>query len=704
MTKRIYSPIAEEEKYTAFSGPKLDLLRKLLLYGRQSTKGQVLNNKEAYEQQTVRLLEMGLELGWKEEAIIVYIENKREDGRWRNASGRLRIDQRPGLQALIERIVEGEGKAVLVWAVDRLFRDETMIQPAVFVEICKENGCIVLTVDDYFDFNNPKRDDRRRFLELAQAAADYVTKHVKGRMHPARAQVSKRGEFDGRKVATGFILLKDEKTYRVHEPHAEVMSYLFKRFRELDAQFNLLWREVAGKELFPPYPKGMDIMGVSKERFEKSFGVTYQGLKDMLQNPVYIGWWYFHQKGKAPIIRKNNHPAIIDEKDFWYAFNHLSKTTISGDAIEENISKIPTRFDRVGTIPALALLDGIVTNLEFPVYVFQKADNPKMAAYTITSDNSNSAHHYRASIRVDKLDSIFVERLKYRLRFSQALDAVRDKMKAKAAREQSMYEKLKAIQTVISVSNVSIDKQISQAKSRIAKLELVLGIVDNVNESDKKLEEELDEDTIIKSLKLLKKLRVTLAELENKKRQSEASDEDLREAASLIVDASVEYDEFKFDRKRNFVRLITTRIVLTEPSPNWLCLTIEWSPYLGLSVIDTAYIWRHVGASEEWTDDENSILRKVYEASDRDTILRTLPKRSYLAIKTQASRLDLRKQYSFNNSLLPASLSYEDHDFLTKNELEFSGNKSARSVWWKTEAIEKNETSQSPRSSDLRQS
>ena len=133
-------------------------------------------------------------------------------------------------------------------------------------------------------------------------------------------------------------------------------------------------------------------------------------------------------------------------------------------------------------------------------------------------------------------------------------------------------------------------------------------------------------------------------------------------------------------------RVKRRKVALIEP---YFCVLTEWATI--------------VGASEEWTDEENSILRKIYEASDRDTILRTLPKRSWFSIKTQASRLDLRKQYGFNNSLLPASLSYEDHDFLTKNELEFSGNKSARSVWWKTEAIEKNETSQLPRSSDLKQ-
>jgi DNA invertase Pin-like site-specific DNA recombinase len=135
--------------------------------------------------QTVKLVGYGQELGWKDDTIIVKIENKRKDGKWRAASGTLRIDQREGLQSVVGLIEADECKAVMVWAVDRLFRHEDMVEPAVFVRICKEHHCIILTPDDFFDFSNPKRDDRRRFLELAQQAADYVIKHVKGRMIPA---------------------------------------------------------------------------------------------------------------------------------------------------------------------------------------------------------------------------------------------------------------------------------------------------------------------------------------------------------------------------------------------------------------------------------------------------------------------------------------------------------------------------------------
>src|SRR6266566_4229665 len=151
-----------------FARPTLQIEQLLAIYARQSTKEQVLKNREAYDQQTIGLIRQATGLGWTRESILVYIENKRKDGKWVNASGRLRIDQREGLQALCERIERDEVKTVLVWAVDRLFRDEDMIQPAVFAKLCKEHHCIVITMDDMFAFHHPRDDARKRFLDAAQ--------------------------------------------------------------------------------------------------------------------------------------------------------------------------------------------------------------------------------------------------------------------------------------------------------------------------------------------------------------------------------------------------------------------------------------------------------------------------------------------------------------------------------------------------------
>jgi len=64
-----------------------------------------------------------------------------QDGQWQlfdadlGVSGTLRIDQRTGLQELVERIKADEIKAVLVYQISRLFRDDTGVQYNVFANI-----------------------------------------------------------------------------------------------------------------------------------------------------------------------------------------------------------------------------------------------------------------------------------------------------------------------------------------------------------------------------------------------------------------------------------------------------------------------------------------------------------------------------------------------------------------------------------------
>src|SRR5260370_28179416 len=155
--KRTYLPPTQAAApVLPFGRPVLQIEKLLAIYARQSTKEQVIKNREAYDQQTIGLVKQALDLGWVREHILVYIENKRKDGKWQAASGRLRIDQRAGLQALCERIERDEIKTVLVWAVDRLFRDEDMIQPAVFAKLCKDHHCIVVTMDDVYVLGNPR--------------------------------------------------------------------------------------------------------------------------------------------------------------------------------------------------------------------------------------------------------------------------------------------------------------------------------------------------------------------------------------------------------------------------------------------------------------------------------------------------------------------------------------------------------------------
>jgi hypothetical protein len=670
----------QEQVFDPFAPPRLPTDYILVIYARQSQKDAPFKHKESYEQQTVRLIEYAKRLGWSEDRIIVLIENKRKDGRWRKASGTLRIDQREGLQTTVGLIETNECKAVMCIAIDRLFRHEDMIEPAIFVKICKDHDVIILTPDDFFDFNNPKRDDRRRFLELAQQAADYINNHIKKRMIPAMYQVARRGEYDGRCLPTGFYILEDEKKPRAFDGQIEVIVRLFKRYKNLDGRFNLLWREVAPiRDLFPPYPK--EARGVKPYTKEGPFGITRDGLINILTNIAYIGEWYFKEKGKTAIRIPGIYPAVIDEDTFWFAFNNLSKTKITGEPNELRSIRPPARFDKVGTIPAQALLEGIVTCVVpgYHVYVLQNADDPGKAMYSIEGRGYETGNgSVNGYILVRELDPIFEDTLKYRLRIFQAVDELIGVTGSPKPSEKSIYEYLKAVQAMTNESLAGVSTQLAEYRQEISNIERVL-----------KLNAHLETDeSIIKMGERLSNLNITVKELE-KKDEKRMEDEDLKEAANLILEASTSYEGMKFDKKQKLLRLVTTKLELQILAPRWLTLSVAWSPFLGTSLMDRAYIWHPYGAGGKWSDEEIEILKRVYGSQEKDRVLEELYNRSWAGIRHMASEKGIKRQRWLKDSTLPDILSKQDYDIMKYNELDYSDPK--KRVWWKSVLDQENE-------------
>jgi DNA invertase Pin-like site-specific DNA recombinase len=665
---RAYLPPTEATpQERPFGQPIFAFDKFLAIYARQSTKEQVINNREAHDQQTIGLVKAAKEYGWDEDHILIFIENQRADGKWRNASGRLRIDQREHLQSLVDRIVKDEVKAVLVWAVDRLFRDEDGIQPPTFVKTCKDHHCLIITTDDLYDFNNHRRDDRKRFLDAAQAAADYVTKHVKGRMLPARAQLSLRGCVDSRKISVGFIVV-DRQRYRadgsdnpnykrlvVYEPHARIVRYLFRRYRELGGNLWALWREIdAWPCVFPFFEDPNHAKYVQLTQCAKGYKLSRSGLATLLTNPVYLGWWYF----KGQIVSKSNHDPIVAEDDFWFAFNRLSPYTIEGEA-NHRLTSQPARYTRDGTPPPPALLDGIMTNERLPVYVLRR-DPPE---YAILDPGKQHGNRYKVSIAVAALDAIFEQRLLSVLEHTEHGATLREHMsQVRGAREQQL---------------VSVDGQIAEAKEQITKWE----------RSKRIAREEDDEEGEREAVRELKKKRAILRELELKQERAAVEDSELIEFLELLFGASVAWHDLTLQRKQRFIRLGTTSITIRDASTHFLEFVIAWKG----GRTDVGYIWRRRGNGGLWSDEEKAILRELYPAADRAVLLERLPRRSWSGIMDAAGEEGglSRPRNCGNSSSMHMDVSRNDDEILELLGIEYEGTWPDKISWWVTPGEDK---------------
>jgi DNA invertase Pin-like site-specific DNA recombinase len=384
----------------------------LLIYARQSSSKQYVSNIYSAMEQRDGLLEKASTLGWiRDEQRILYVENQL--AKKTQVSGSLRIDQRPGLAALTEVIQDGKASAVLVVSVDRITRDEDLITPTQFANLCKDYHVLIITDDYIYDFNNPNRDDIGRFMNEAIASKEYVRKQIKGKMLKNRTRKANMG-LVANGVAPVGLMLDESRDNLVPSPHAERVDWLYGRFRAHDANLAALFREVVnmtlrGEALFPDDdcidPKSMHL-----DRTPNDNGWTIRsrvGLRYILCNPMYAGHLVFNGR----VVKRNAHPAIVNADNWQFAFDHLSDVDLDGQPIER--PKRTVRYTQRGSTNT-ALLTGIrdtgkatIDGVNGAHVYFNKAKK----AYLISQRNRVAVYSTETSIYTKTLEAIVESRL-----------------------------------------------------------------------------------------------------------------------------------------------------------------------------------------------------------------------------------------------------------------------------------------------------
>lgn len=660
---------------------KLPTDKILVLYARQSTKGQVFKRKESALQQTAEQLEWALEMGWPQDLQRLLIENQAKDGKIRNASGRLRIDEREGLSTAMLYINSGEAGAVKVRDVARLFRDEDLVGPVVFAKACKDHRVIVITDDYTYNFNDPKRgkEDYKKFIEEAQAAADFLNKHIKMMVnyHERRAL---RGEFSGHVVPVGFMLDDDRMFYLPNPDHAIPLKALFKRFRALGGNLATLRREIVGKPIFPDLPS--DILErtgqITLTKVEGGWTIkSHPGLKQILTNPAYIG----HIAYGGRIVKRNAHLAIVDEDDFWFAYYRLAKTDFDGNPIErpEGATK---RYSQTGSVPHTALLGGL-RNDGMPVITSTMGENThvyvvpnsKADDYCVIDQSPVTPCYSGVRIMVNKLDQLFSERLVYR---------VGEALKQRAAAHVDGEQSAQLEQTYATI-NQQLDQTLKEAEhSEDEEPDPQTSLEASIVVTKKRITEKervgheassaMSGEDLRQHYESLKRLRTNLAAMQQKLDRLGADEQEQAEAKQKLPEVHERWAAMRLESKQRFIRAATSRITLDELQTGWLKLTIEWSPLLGGDIIDEAYIWTSAG--KRWTVNEEQVLREQYATAERGWLMEQLPERGWDSIIAKAALLGAERSHSVGywtgktTNVVPSiRLSVNDWQFMQNNAI-----------------------------------
>lgn len=665
----------------------------LIIYARQSSKGQVFKRKESALQQTAEQLAWALEMGWPQDLQRLLIENQAKDGKIRNASGRLRIDEREGLSTAMLYINSGEAGAVRVRDVARLFRDEDLVGPVVFAKACKDHHVIVITDDYTYHFNDPKRgkDDYKKFIEEAQAAADFLNKHVK-MMSKNRERRALRGEFSGHVVPIGFMLDEERLFYVPNPDHAAPLKALFKRFRALGGNLATLRREIIGRPTFPDLPP--DILKrtgqITLTKVPGGWTIkSHPGLQQILTNPAYIG----HIAYGGRIVKYNAHPAIVDEDDFWFAYYRLAKTDFAGNQIERP-DGVTKRYNHAASTPFPALLGGL-RNDGTPVITTSMGEHTgvyvtfsgKAVTYCAIDQSTITTWYHSTRINVDRLDRFFSERLVYRVGA-----ALKQNTSALVEGEQSAQLE----QTYASI-NQQLDRTLQEAEGSLDEQpDPQADLKASILETQKRIAEKerigheassvMSGEDLRQHYASLKRLRTNLAAMQQKLDRLGADEREQAEAKQKLPEVHQRWAAMRLESKQRFIRAATSRIVLDELQTGWVKLTIEWSPLLGGDIIDEAYIWTVAG--KRWTKDEEQILREHYATKERGWLMEQLPDRGWDAIIAKAALLGAERSHSVGywagkspNVVPSIRLSVRDWQFMQNNEIPAEAILKKRVYW-----------------------
>lgn len=588
--------------YNPFEFPKD---RDEALYVRQSSDVQKENNIHSYEMQTEKFVEHFRNIGCT--GNIELIED--DEG----MSGTLDIHKRPGMSRLMRLIEQEKIGWIGAVHVNRLFRDQWMINPDMFMKACFEHNVVVVTLRSIFNFRDSY--SQRIFRIEAEEAARHL-EWMRLIMGGALSNASDNGLYDGRYLNVGYIVDRSnlkQKKYVVYQPHAEIVTWLFHRFLELDGNFPELCREVDRMEyLFPAFEPWVDQMNMGgkfrlKADSEGRYRPTNTGIYGILTNPVYIGWWIPRNGG----VVKNNHEPIVEEGLFVYAHKRVSRFTLEGERQK------PTKVIRYGK--ADALLRKVAVATKGSVYV-RPEENDAFYSCPITTSHTRVSYTVDFTISVRRVDEIFLDK------FFERVSTLKIDESWKDRGEQKKKEQVKKMHLV--------EKGINEAELKMQRITALLTDIENPVPDSMKSQ-------MLQTYKGLEEKKHEYEEDMRTHVEGDDSDEEIvYEARTIIPDIVNAWTHLSFEKRMKFLGALVHKVVFHRASPSWIEMRIEWKQEITeWDFIEVAHMKITYGGGRSWSAEEETTVGAMYPEKSLAELLEALPTRSWSAIQVKAAAL-----------------------------------------------------------------
>jgi DNA invertase Pin-like site-specific DNA recombinase len=322
------------------------LARKAMIYVRQSSPHQVLNNQESLELQYA-LKCRALEFGWPEDHIIIVDNDLGLTG--------ATADHREGFKELLAQVALEKVGIIFSYDVTRLSRNCSDWYP--LLDICGYKNCLIADRDGVYD---PGSMNGRLLLGLKGQLAEVELSTIRARLTAGLLNKAKRGEL-ALQLPAG--LVRDEYKIVQKDPNLEVQAAIdlvFKTFLKVRSASKTVVFFKENNLKIPRYDRWKEVL------WKKP---TAASVVSILRNPAYAGAFAYGRTQSVrtgpsacdkmqkkvdlencKILIRDKFPSYVDWEDF-------EKIQI---LLKENYAEYNRNKTRGIPRPGAALLQGIV--------------------------------------------------------------------------------------------------------------------------------------------------------------------------------------------------------------------------------------------------------------------------------------------------------------------------------------------------------
>jgi len=247
------------------------LVRKAIVYVRQSSPNQVLHSQESQRRQ-YGLVDRARELGFQQVIVI-------DEDLGRTGSG---LVERPGFQRLVAEVCSGAVGAVFCLEASRLARNGRDWHH--LIELCGMVGAVVIDPDGVYD---PSLINDRLLLGLKGTMSEFELSLLRQRSEEAIRQKARRGELQFL-LPVGFGWTANGKIEKDPDQRVQrAIELVFRKMTELGSVRRVLFWFCEEKVCLPAFPRDP---GERKMVWKLP---VYANLHAILTNPIYAGAYAF---------------------------------------------------------------------------------------------------------------------------------------------------------------------------------------------------------------------------------------------------------------------------------------------------------------------------------------------------------------------------------------------------------------------------